>query len=105
MALGGLPAGFAAAVAAQGAAGVRAEEDASALAAPAHEQPGVQNALAVIDEGRPQGVLHHGALKGRLPLGIPHLQLSVPPVVPDGDHRLVPEPVDHLRGVLAEGQC
>lgn len=56
--LGGFSAGFAAAVAAQGAAGIRSEENAPALAAPAHEQPGIQNALAVVDESGPQRLLH-----------------------------------------------
>ena len=37
LALGGLPAGFSAAVAAQSAAGVRVKEDTPALTAPAHE--------------------------------------------------------------------
>ena len=85
--LGGLSAGFAATVAAQGAATVRAQEDTPALAATTHEQPGVQNALAVVDEGRPQGFLHHDTLQGRLPQETPHLHLSVPPVVPRRNHQ------------------
>lgn len=48
--LGGLSAGFTEAVAAQGAAGIRAEEDTSALTASMHDPPGVQDTLSVVTD-------------------------------------------------------
>lgn len=72
-----LSAGRAAAGASQGAAGAGGKEHPAAVGAGVHQQPGIPDALAVVDEHRPQCVADNRTLKKNLALRVPNLQPCV----------------------------
>ena len=80
----------------QAAAGIRSKEYPSTLGTGAHQQASIQNPLTVIDECGAQGITYYGALKRKLPAGIPDLQLGVRPMVPYRKNRPLPFPVDYI---------
>ena len=80
----------------QAAAGIRSKEYPSTLGTGAHQQASIQNPLTVIDECGAQEITCYGVLKKNLPAWILDFQLGVCPMVPYGENRPLPFPVDYI---------